>query len=141
MSELISEILMVAGAAFVALAGLGLLRFPDVLSRMHASTKAGTLGVGLIVVAAAVHFEQLGVTTRAVMIVFFLLLTAPVAAHLIGRAAYRTGTPLGPQTRIDELATALDPPVEVGRRAVPGSGHAPLGTSATIPSQPQGNGP
>lgn len=109
MNELVTEILMILGAAFVALAGLGVLRFPDVLIRMHASTKAGTLGVGLIVVAAAVHFDRLDVTTRAVMVVFFLLLTAPVAAHLIGRSAYRTGTPLSERTRIDELAAALGP--------------------------------
>ena len=139
MSELISEILMVAGAAFVALAGLGLLRFPDVLSRMHASTKAGTLGVGLIVVAAAVHFDQLGVTTRALMIFFVLQLTAPVAAQLIGRAAYRTGTRLSEQTRIDELATALgsSPGSHGYPRAPPGRAGAPK----AVISQPQVRAP
>lgn len=106
MSDLVSEILIVGGAALVALAGIGVLRFPDVLIRMHASTKAGTLGVGLITIAAAVHFDELGVTTRAILVIIFLLLTAPVAAHLIGRAAYRTGTPLWASTTIDELEAA-----------------------------------
>ena len=80
-----------------------MLRLPDVLIRMHASTKAGTLGCGLILVAAAVHFGETGIVARAVAAIVFLMLTAPVAAHMIGRAAYRTGVPLWKGTVIDEL--------------------------------------
>lgn len=102
MIELLISLLLIAGGAFAAVAGLGLLRLPDVLIRMHASTKAGTLGVGLIVIAVAAHKGDLLVTSKAVLIIIFLLLTAPVAAHLIGRAAYRSGTPLWQRTVIDE---------------------------------------
>ena len=102
MIELAVALLLILGGAFTAIAGLGLLRLPDVLIRMHASTKAGTLGVGLIVIAVAVSKGDLLVTTKAVLIILFLLLTAPVAAHLIGRAAYRTGTPLWSRTVVDE---------------------------------------
>ncbi len=102
MIDILITLLLVLGGGFAAIAGLGLLRLPDVLIRMHASTKAGTLGVGLIVIAVAVSKGDLLVTTKAVLIILFLLLTAPVAAHLIGRAAYRSGTPLWSGTVLDE---------------------------------------
>lgn len=101
MNDAIVSILLLAGSFFAAIAGIGLLRFRDVLLRMHASTKAGTLGVGLIVLAIAIHLGFGYDTTRAVLIIGFLLLTAPVGAHLIGRAAYRTGTPLWADTKIE----------------------------------------
>ena len=102
MIEVLVAIFLVSGGIFAAIAGIGLLRLPDVLIRMHASTKAGTLGVGLIVIGTAIHFGGLIVVTKAVLIIIFLLLTAPVAAHLIGRAAYKSGTPLWSATVIDE---------------------------------------
>lgn len=102
MIDLVIAFFLLSGGAFVAIAGLGLLRLPDVLIRMHASTKAGTLGVGLIVIGVALHFGDLVVATKAALIILFLLLTAPVAAHLIGRAAYRSGTPLWSRTVVDE---------------------------------------
>ena len=71
--------LLITGGAFAAIAGIGLLRFPDVLMRMHASTKAGTLGVGLSVISVAIYYADDLVTTKVVLIVLFILLTAPVA--------------------------------------------------------------
>ncbi|MEM7022889.1 MAG: monovalent cation/H(+) antiporter subunit G [Pseudomonadota bacterium] len=103
MSELLTGILILLGAGFVGVAGLGLLRLPDVFIRMHASAKAGTLGAGLILMAAAVHFGELSIVARAVMIALFVFLTAPIAAHLISRAAYRTGTPLWRYSVVDDL--------------------------------------
>ncbi|MDJ0896854.1 MAG: monovalent cation/H(+) antiporter subunit G [Alphaproteobacteria bacterium] len=104
MIELLTAAFVVAGGLFAFAAALGVLRLPDVLIRMHASTKAGTLGCGLILVAVAVHFGEAGIVARAIAAIVFLLLTAPVAAHMIGRAAYRTGVPLWRGTVIDELA-------------------------------------
>ena len=94
MAEWIMAVLVVLGGFFCFVAGLGVLRLPDVLIRMHASTKAGTLGAGLILAAVAVHFGDAATITRATAAILFLLLTAPVAAHMIGRAAFRDGTPL-----------------------------------------------
>lgn len=108
MTEMLISLLLIAGGFFSAIAGIGLLRFPDVLMRMHASTKAGTLGVGLTVVSVALYFADGLVTTKVVLIVLFILLTAPVAAHLIGRAAYRTKTPLWPPTIIDDESKPSD---------------------------------
>ena len=114
--ELIISAFLVIGGAFAAIAGIGLLRLPDVLIRMHASTKAGTLGVGLIVVGVAIYFGNLFVATKALLIILFLLLTAPVAAHLMGRAAYRTRTPLWAGTVVDEWSGyAAQSEVEKGR--------------------------
>lgn len=108
MIDLLIAIFLILGGGFAAIAGLGLLRLPDVLIRMHASTKAGTLGVGLIVIGTAIHFGDLVVATKAGLIILFLLITAPVAAHLIGRAAYRSGTQLWEGTAIDEWAGKAD---------------------------------
>lgn len=94
MSDLITAGLILLGGAFGAIGALGLIRMPDVLIRMHASTKIGTLSCGLVVAGAAVHFAEPGTSVRAVLILLFLLLTAPIASHMIARAAVATGVPL-----------------------------------------------
>lgn len=108
MIDLIAGILLLIGAAFSLIAGIGLIRLPDVYVRMHAATKAGTLGAGLVLVALALHGQQLEVTARAVTGVLFLLFTAPVAAHLLGRAGYLSGAPLWSKTRFDDLLDKYD---------------------------------
>ncbi len=95
---------LVSGGFFIFVAGLGILRMPDTLIRMHASTKAGTLGLGLIFIALMLYLAEPDVTARGTAAIIFLLITAPVAAHMIGRAAYRTGTPIWEKTQIDELS-------------------------------------
>lgn len=95
--------LMLAGALLMLLAGVGVLRMPDTFLRMSATSKAGTLGAGLILLGAAIYFDDLAIYTRALAIVVFLMLTAPVAAHMIGRAAYFDGVPLWPGTVQDDL--------------------------------------
>ena len=103
MSERLSAVLLVVGGFFMLLAGLGVLRLPDLFMRLQAATKASTLGVGCLLLGVAVHFQDLGVTTRAVLIISFFFLTAPVGAHMIARAAYAVGVPLWEGTLIDEL--------------------------------------
>jgi multicomponent Na+:H+ antiporter subunit G len=107
--------LAVVGAVFLLLAGIGILRLPDLFCRASATTKAATLGVGCVLVAAAFHFGDLRVTTRVLATIAFLLLTAPVAAHMIARAAYRCGTPLWTGTVRDELR-AMNGPQEQKKR-------------------------
>ena len=94
MSDILIGGLLVLGGIFGVIGALGLVRMPDVLIRMHASTKIGTLFCGMVMAAAAVHFGDWTVTVRVVLIVLFLLLTAPIASHMIGRAAVSTGVPL-----------------------------------------------
>ena len=105
---IISAVLFMLGALLMLLAGIGLLRMPDVFLRMSATSKAATLGVILIMAATAVFFNNLGVTARAVGIVIFIILTAPISAHMIGRAAYITGAQLWSGTKIDELKGRYD---------------------------------
>jgi multicomponent Na+:H+ antiporter subunit G len=95
------------GIAFMVVAGIGLLRMPDLLTRMHASSKAGTLGAALVLLAVAVHFADAAITVRTLVVCVFLLLTAPIASHVIARAAYRAGIPMAPETVVDELAEAM----------------------------------
>ncbi|MEM1428581.1 MAG: monovalent cation/H(+) antiporter subunit G [Pseudomonadota bacterium] len=92
--EWVIGIICLIGGAFSVIAGLGVLRLQDVLIRMHASTKAGTLASGIVLLAVALHFRDAEVTAKAVLAVLFLLLTAPIAAHMIGRAAMKLGVPL-----------------------------------------------
>lgn len=96
-------VLLVVGAAFMLLAAVGVLRLGDVFLRMHAATKAGTMGKVALVTAVALHFGSLSVTARAGVIVMFFFLTAPVASHLIARAAYALGAASSAKMTIDEL--------------------------------------
>jgi multicomponent Na+:H+ antiporter subunit G len=93
---------------FSLLAGVGILRMPDLYTRMSATTKAATLGVGSALLAVAVYFGELGVAARALAAVAFVFLTAPVAAHMIGRASYFVGVPLCSETVINELCGHYD---------------------------------
>ena len=103
MSEQVSAALLVAGAFFMLLAGLGMLRLPDLFMRLQAATKAATLGLGCMLLAVAIHFQDLAVTTRALLVIAFVFITAPVAAHMIARAAYAVGVPLWEGTITDEM--------------------------------------
>ena len=104
MNDIITALLLVFGSLFSFVAALGMLRLPDTVIRMHAATKAGTLGAGLILLGVSFFNADLGITLRALATITFVLLTAPVAAHLIGRAAYYTNIKLWDKTWIDELA-------------------------------------
>jgi len=103
MTDYFTGTLMLIGSIFCLVAALGIVRLPDALTRMHAATKAGTLGAGLMIIAEAFFYRQVGVSLRAATVIALLLLTAPVAAHLIGRASYRSGVALSDRTWIDEL--------------------------------------
>ena len=89
MTEIIIAILLLLGGFFALIAAIGVLRLPDVLTRMHASTKAGTLGSSLVLIGCAVYFGETTVTVRVIAIILFLMLTAPIGAHMLGRAAVR----------------------------------------------------
>ncbi len=80
---------LLAGAALCFTAGLGLVRFPDVLSRMHAGTKPQVLGVLLVMVGAAIRLDGWANAWMLLLVAAFQMLTAPVSAHLVSRVAYR----------------------------------------------------
>lgn len=103
MTEILSGIFLLSGTLFILLSAIGVLKMPDLFTRMSATTKASTLGVGLVLVGTAVFWMDIGIATRVVSIIIFLFLTAPVSAHIIGRAAYFDKVPLWDKTKIDEL--------------------------------------
>ena len=102
MIEWFSGALFVAGATLALLAGVGVLRMPDVFTRMQASTKASTLGLGCLLVGVALRNPELSFVMRAASISAFMLLTTAVAAHVIARAAARSGAPIWEGTLVDE---------------------------------------
>lgn len=108
MSDLIIGILASFGALFALLAGIGIIRMPDLYLRISVTTKAATLGIGLIMFAAGIYFNESSITTRVLAIIFFLLLTAPVGAHLIGRSSYFTGIELWKKSKMDDLNGKYD---------------------------------
>ena len=103
MAEVLIILLCSFGVLFILLAAIGVVRMPDFYLRVSVTTKAATLGIGLILISAAIYFGDISVTSRVVAIIFFLFLTAPVAAHMIGRASYFIGTEMWEKSVIDEL--------------------------------------
>ena len=108
MKEFISIVFVITGSIFILISAIGLLRMPDLYMRMSVTTKAVTLGVGFILLGSSIHFLEIGIFSRALIIISFLLITTPVAAHMIGRAAYFDGVPLWDGTIIDELKGKYD---------------------------------
>jgi multicomponent Na+:H+ antiporter subunit G len=101
-TTILALLLVLCGSLFVLVAAVGLLRMPDLFTRMHGASKAATLGSMLAVFGAAAWFGDVWTLARALMIAVFLMLTAPVAAHVLARAAASSGCPLVPGTVVDE---------------------------------------
>lgn len=102
--DIIAGCCLIGGALLCVAAGIGLLRFPDVLSRMHTATKPQVLGLVLILIGVAIRIASLDDVPTLFLIVVFQMATAPVAAHMIGRAAYRSGIVRRDLLIVDELA-------------------------------------
>lgn len=107
MTQITGLILMTVGTAFLLLAAIGVVRLPDAFQRMHASTKAGTLGASLTVFGAWLASSDIAPSTAGLTILF-LLVTLPVAAQLLGRASYISGATLRGLEQEDPLAKVLD---------------------------------
>ena len=103
LNDLIVGILMLGGALMSLAAAIGLTRFPDLMSRMHAATKPQVLGLLLFLLALAVQFESWVLLPVLAVCWLFMMLTAPVSAHMVGRAGYRTKHLRRELLTIDEL--------------------------------------
>lgn len=103
MAHNVSAVLILTGVVLNVLGAVGLNRFDDVFARMHAATKSSTLGMALVLFGAALQMNMLGDAVKLLIVVAPQFVTAPVGAHMIGRAAYRAGTELSPLTSVDEL--------------------------------------
>ncbi|WP_449386155.1 monovalent cation/H(+) antiporter subunit G [Cellulomonas soli] len=102
-ADVASAVCLLGGAFFALAAGVGALRFPDLLARMHAATKPQVLGLVLVLVGLALRLRSGGAVWALVLVAVFQMLTAPVAAHMVGRAGYRTGKVRGELLVVDEL--------------------------------------
>ena len=109
MLTVVSSVLLLVGVFLAVVAAVGLVRLPDVLSRMHAATKPATLGLLLITVGAALRMQDAGDAVKLLLVAAFQFLTAPVAAHMIGRAAYRSGAGALDELVVDDLRDVTAP--------------------------------
>jgi len=103
MTDILIMIFCTIGALFILVSAIGIYRMPDFYTRLSVTVKAGTAGVGFILLAVAIYFLDFSVSTKVFAIIFFLLLTSPVAAFMISRTAYVSGIKLWDKTHIDEL--------------------------------------
>ena len=108
-SDIISAVMLLIGAYFMLIGAVGLVRMPDLFMRMSATTKSVTLGVSFMLGGAVVHFNDLGVGARVIATIVFVFITAPIAAHMIGRAGYARQVKLWEGTIADELRDRYDP--------------------------------
>jgi multicomponent Na+:H+ antiporter subunit G len=102
-ANMLAGIFVLAGTSFVLVAAIGLLRFPDFYTRVHAAAKAGTVGSALTLVALAIVSNETAEVLRAVAAIFFFFLTAPLSAHLLGKAAHSAGYQLWEGSVRDEM--------------------------------------
>ena len=117
--DVVAALLLVGGGVLTLAAGVGLVRFPDALSRMHAATKPQILGLVLVLVAVALVAADWATLPMIAPILVLQMLTAPMSAHMIGRAAYRTGNYRRDLLAFDELEDDIerassDAPPELG---------------------------
>ena len=107
-ADVASALCLLAGAFLVFAAGVGVLRFPDLLARMHAATKPQALGLILVLLGLALRLRSGGAVWALVLVALFQMLTAPVAAHMVGRAGYRTGKIRDDLLVVDELTADME---------------------------------
>jgi multicomponent Na+:H+ antiporter subunit G len=108
MREWLTTLLVIISTFFMLLAAIGVVRMPDVFARLQVTTKGATIGAGVVLLSVAVFFSDIPIMTRALLGIAFLALTQPVAAHMIGRAAYIGGVELWSGTVVDDLRAPAD---------------------------------
>lgn len=108
MNDWIVAVCMISGGVLMLLGAVGVLRMPDLFTRMQTATKPAILGSALLAAAVSIHFWDIWVTARAALISGFFVLTAPVGAHVIARAAYVAGVRLWEHSVRDDLRGRYD---------------------------------
>ncbi len=109
MTDIIVMILSTIGALHILVAAIGLVRMPDFYTRLSVTVKAATMGAGLLLVAVALNFTEFSTTTKALAVIFFLFVTAPVSGHMICRSAYFSGVKLWDKSVLDDLEGKFNP--------------------------------
>ncbi len=117
--DAVAAVLILLAAFLTLAAAVGLIRFPDALARLHAATKPQILGVILVVIAIALSVRSWVVLLLLIPVIVFQLLTAPISAHMVGRAGYRAGDYDPDTLAVDELAPDV---AAAGTSDLPGGG-------------------
>ena len=140
--DVASLVLLLLGGVLSVAAGVGLLRFPDPLARMHAATKPQILGVILVLLALALQSRSLSTVAMLVPVLLFQMLTAPISAHMVGRAGYRLRHFLRDDLLVDELEEAIDRAHEELRDADEvDASTLPVGSAENIAAEEAGHVP
>jgi multicomponent Na+:H+ antiporter subunit G len=111
-SEWIAGILLVLGAFFMLIASVGLVRLPDLYMRIHAATKAPSLGIFLMVIGIIVYFFNLWTSIEGVIVIVFVFITAPIGSHMISSVAHDMGVDKDKTTIVDEMEQDMNPEME-----------------------------
>ena len=103
MKDIVISFFLLFGVGFFVVAGIGIVRFPDLYSRMHAASKASSLGLGLLLSGNVLFFLNVEVMIKSILTILFVFLTTPIAAHMLARTAYRAALRPRVQYMTDEL--------------------------------------
>lgn len=106
-SDVVGSVLLLAGCALSLIAAIGMVRLPDLLTRMHAATKPQVLGLVLVIAGLALRLREPEALGMLVLVVLFQMATAPVAAHMVGRAAFRGDQVDRERLVVDELSEGV----------------------------------
>ena len=106
--EIISSFFILAGVIFIVISSIGLLRLPDFYIRISVITKAITLGITLILLGIGIYFNDLVIGSKVIAIISFMMITSPVSAHIIARAAVKNKVPFWKKTMLKDFQPYLD---------------------------------
>ncbi len=108
--DFLAGALLLIGMSFMLLGAVGIFRFPDCYSKMHASSKCTTLGLTALLIAACLHLADTAVVSKSLVTIIFTFVAMPIGSHLLAKAAHHVGVPLWSRTVGDELTEdKLDP--------------------------------
>jgi multicomponent Na+:H+ antiporter subunit G len=134
-ADVVAALCFLGGSLLALVAAVGLIRFPDLLSRMHAGTKPQVLGLILMAAGLVLHLRRAEVVGLLLLVVVFQMITAPVAAHMVGRAGYRTGRIRADLLVRDELTIDLEAAhLHAQERAASGEDDGRQGTGRSDPA-------
>jgi len=111
--SVVAGVVALVGSLFMLIASIGIVRMPDLYLRLQVTSKASVMGMSCILIAVATHFASTEVTIRAGLIICFIVLTIPVATHMLARAGYTTNVPFSDETIVNELVGQYDPKAHI----------------------------
>jgi multicomponent Na+:H+ antiporter subunit G len=106
--DIVSAFFLIVGSFFIFVASLGMFRFPDIYTRMHAASKSISLGIGCLLIGTIIHFASHLIILKAIAVLLFIFMTMPVAAQMISRVAYLRKVNIWDKTSVDEMKENAD---------------------------------